>query len=84
MSHIWRNFFTSDLRISSSFFTYFLDFLFFKNFKFEFQNSSILEFGPPDSVAFQQILEKFDEFVNPGWRRVIILLLLRAVAPELW
>jgi hypothetical protein len=66
-------------------FTYFLDFFyFFKNFEFEFQNSPILEFGPPDFVAFQQISEKFNEFVNPGWRRVIILLLLRAVAPELW
>jgi hypothetical protein len=63
MSDIWRNFFTSDLRISSSFFTYFLDFILFKNLKFKFQILTILEFGP---ARFRQISEKIDEFINPG------------------
>jgi hypothetical protein len=59
--------FTNDLRISSSFFTYYL-FIFFKIFTFEFQNLPIFLFG---SVRFHQISKKSATFVNlPGALRV--------------
>jgi hypothetical protein len=57
------------------FFYVFSDF-FFKNFKFKFQNSLILEFGP---ARFHRISanfkKKIDEFVNPGGQWCIKLFL---------
>jgi hypothetical protein len=48
-------------------FTYFSRFFyFFKNFKFEFQNSPILKFGPDRFCRISaNFRKKNDEFVNP-------------------
>jgi hypothetical protein len=60
---IWKNFFTNNLRISSSFFTYFPNFLIFLNLWTVIRR--FLNSDRTESVEFQWISAKCTEFVNP-------------------
>jgi hypothetical protein len=74
MTGFYKNFFTSNLRIRSSFFTYFFaDFYLFWNFETMNSSSVIFEFS---SIQIPQILLKCAEFINPppGRRRALLLL----------
>jgi hypothetical protein len=71
MTPIWKIFLTSGLRISSNFYVFFI---FFKKFKFKFQNSPILEFG---SDRFRHISTNLWTLVSRSqefWNIMLVLL----------
>jgi hypothetical protein len=63
---IWKKIFTSNLRISSSFFYIFFLFWIFLNLWTVIRH--ILNSGWPESAEFRWISAKCAEFVNPGYK----------------
>jgi hypothetical protein len=57
MTRFYKKFFTSNLRIWSSFYIFFVDFYFFKNFKTVNSILIVLEFTDPIPFGFYRILE---------------------------